>query len=239
MIYVTGDTHGRIERFTDNNLGDEGWTKDDYLIVCGDFGFIFAESDEYARAREERELDYLEESKPYTICFIDGNHENFPRIFSYPEEEWNGGRIHRIRKNIIHLMRGQVFEIEGRTFFTMGGAYSIDRGFRRLGESYWNEELPCEEEYDEALKNLDRYGKKVDYIITHTAPTPVVREIGFGDFSLLINDLRLTGFLEALMEDVSYGHWYFGHFHTDIDDVLNYGKYGPLTACSLAVYVLE
>ena len=40
MIYITGDTHGRIDRICGNEalsaLG-EG----DHLIVCGDFGFVF------------------------------------------------------------------------------------------------------------------------------------------------------------------------------------------------------
>ena len=117
MIRVAGDTHGDPVRFIENNMGDNEWTSDDYLIVCGDFGFIFRNNE------AEREfLDYLE-TKPYTICFCDGNHENFPAIFSYPKEKWNGGYVHRIRKNVLHLMRGQVFEIDGRKVFTMGGAY--------------------------------------------------------------------------------------------------------------------
>ena len=45
-------------------------------------------------------LDKLEE-KPYTICFVDGNHENHKKLAEYPEELWNGGRIHRIKKNVI------------------------------------------------------------------------------------------------------------------------------------------
>jgi predicted phosphodiesterase len=97
-------------------MNDNTWSENDYLIVCGDFGYIFLNDD-----REKAFLDYLE-TKPYTICFVDGNHENFPVIYSYPKELWHGGYIHRIRKNILHLMRGQVFEIEGKKIFTFGGA---------------------------------------------------------------------------------------------------------------------
>ena len=44
----------------------------------------------------------------------------------YPVEQWHGGNVHKIRPHVIHLMRGQVFELQGRTFFTMGGAQSHD-----------------------------------------------------------------------------------------------------------------
>jgi hypothetical protein len=33
---------------------------------------------------------------------------------TYPIEEWNGGKIQRIRPSVIHLMRGQVFELVAR-----------------------------------------------------------------------------------------------------------------------------
>ena len=39
MIYVTGDTHGEIERFKDPEF--KQLRKGDLLIVCGDFGFIW------------------------------------------------------------------------------------------------------------------------------------------------------------------------------------------------------
>ena len=68
-------------RFVEDNMqGEAYWTKDDYLIVCGDFGYIFEDS-----LSEHRFLDFLE-TKPYTVCFCDGNHENFTRIYEYPEQ---------------------------------------------------------------------------------------------------------------------------------------------------------
>jgi len=206
MIKVTGDTHSDPVRFIENNMGDNEWTSDDYLIVCGDFGFIFRNNE------AEREfLDYLE-TKPYTICFCDGNHENFPAIFSYPKEKWNGGYVHRIRKNILHLMRGQVFEIDGRKVFTMGGAYSIDRYVRKLNFSYWEEEIPNNQEYREATQNLKENNDEVDIIISHTAPREIIRRMGkYPD----AHDMELTGFLEWIMYQIKYQHWYFGHWHLD------------------------
>ena len=154
MIYVTGDMHGDINRFSDAFLPNESqWTENDYLIICGDFGFIFFDDE-----REKKQLDLLEQ-KPYTILWVDGNHECFPAIFKYPVEIWNGGKTHKIRKNIRHLMRGQCFTIEGKKFFTMGGAYSIDRGWREKNVSYWDAELPSDEEYKEASATI--FAKKI------------------------------------------------------------------------------
>jgi hypothetical protein len=41
-------------------------------------------------------------------------------------ENWHGGKVQAIRKNVLHLMRGQIYEIEGQTFFIMGGAACHD-----------------------------------------------------------------------------------------------------------------
>lgn len=206
MIYITGDTHGDAARFVGNNMGDAAWTEEDVLIVCGDFGFVFTGSE-----REEANLDFLAQ-KPYTICFCDGNHENFPLLFSYPEELWCGGRVHRLRKNVLHLMRGEIYEIQGKKVFAMGGAYSIDRAYRNLGRSWWEEELPSEEECDRAWENLESRGMKVDLVITHTAPAAAVHSMGkFPDY----HEENFQRFLRKLYLNLDFDRWYFGHWHED------------------------
>ena len=152
--------------------------------------------------------------KTYTILFIDGNHENFPAIYDYPCEKWNGGKIHKIRKNIFHLMRGQLYEINGITFFTMGGAYSMDRYRRLEGTSWWQEELPSNQEYAEAIQNLKESQMRVDYILTHTAPREIIRRMGEKPD---VHDIELTGFLEWVMYEVEFKKWFFGHWHVDRD----------------------
>lgn len=120
-IFVTGDTHGDFSRFKQSIFYEqENLSKDDSLIVCGDFGGIWNNSLEEIAA-----LDWLD-SLPFTTLFVCGNHENFDILSSYKAEKWNGGLVHKIRPSVIHLMRGQVFTLEGRHFFTMGGARSHD-----------------------------------------------------------------------------------------------------------------
>ena len=48
-------------------------------------------------------------------------------IAEYPVEEWHGGKVrHIVRDKIILLERGQIFDIEGHSYFTFGGARSHD-----------------------------------------------------------------------------------------------------------------
>ncbi len=214
MIYVTGDTHGEFSRFCDAAFPLESTLgATDYVLVCGDFGFVFYPEGTAKAARQKEELDLLSQ-KPYTILFIDGNHENFHTLNAFPTKMWNGGRIHLLRPNILHLMRGQVYTIDGKTFFTMGGAYSRDRFMRVKNQSYWEEELPDNSEYREATANLKEVQNRVDYIFTHTAPRQIILQYlrKMPD----PHDAELTGFFDWLMENVQFSHWYFGHWHTDL-----------------------
>ena len=75
MIILTGDTHADFRRFNTKNFPiQRQMTKEDYVIICGDFGGIW---DAGGESKEERYwLDWFE-SRSYTLLFVDGNHENF------------------------------------------------------------------------------------------------------------------------------------------------------------------
>ena len=79
MVYITGDMHGEFERFKEKNYASS--KKEDTLIICGDFGFIWNGS-----KREQNTLKKIA-SLPYQIAFVDGCHENFDLLLSYPVEE--------------------------------------------------------------------------------------------------------------------------------------------------------
>lgn len=211
MIYLTGDTHGTIEigKLSRANLAVERVEpgEGDFVIILGDFGLVFAPDGQ--SAEERWWLKWLDE-KPWTTLFIDGNHENFARLNALPEEEWRGGRVHRVSESVLHLMRGQIFEIDGRSFFTMGGAASHDRQFRKEGRSWWPEELPSEEELARADAALDGCGRRVDYVLTHCAPTLVQGRIN----PTFLPD-RLTEYLQHVRDTTAFHRWYFGHYHVD------------------------
>ena len=85
-------------------------TKDDYVIICGDFGGVWT---------FEEELDWLN-NKNFTTLFVDGNHENYTRLYDYPVEEWHGGKVHKIRDSVLHLIRGEIFDIDNKKIFAFG-----------------------------------------------------------------------------------------------------------------------
>ena len=202
-IYITGDTHGNIDCQKFNNPyfpAAEG----DYVIICGDFGAVWDGTE-----KEQKLLDWYND-KPWTTLFCDGNHDNFDLLSKYPVEEWNGGKVHRIRPKVLHLTRGQVFTIEGKTFFVMGGASSIDKEYRTEGLNWWAEEIPSLHEMDEGFANLEKVGYKVDYVITHSAPTTVLTSI-----NPTYKPDAVTKYLANIQQMTKYTHWYCGHYHTN------------------------
>lgn len=89
MIYITGDIHGSPERLGVHSFYEQKeMTRDDIVIICGDFGMVWEESGE--SASEQYWLKWLED-KPFTTVFVCGNHENFDRLYQYPVKEWHGG----------------------------------------------------------------------------------------------------------------------------------------------------
>lgn len=225
MIFITGDTHGgwgnrlRTESFPEQ----KGMTKDDYVIVCGDFG-IWDNS-----KREKHHLDWLE-NKPFTILFVDGNHENYDILDELPVKEWNGGKVHFIRPSVIHLMRGQVFNIDGKTFFTFGGARSHDirDGILEVGDSrikkwerdyfklfrvnhvsWWEREMPSDAEMDEGIQNLEKANYKVDFVVSHCGPASTIALYSHGNFEADY----LTKYFEEIRSKLDYKKWFMGHYH--------------------------
>ena len=130
-IFVTGDIHASydIAKLSESCFDTTGLSKDDYVIVCGDFGLVWNNS-----ASEQYWLRWLD-ARPFTTLFVDGNHEGFALLNSLPETMWNGGRVHQVANSVFHLQRGQMLDIDGYRIFTMGGAASseYDSEHRVLG----------------------------------------------------------------------------------------------------------
>ena len=234
MIYITGDTHSYFDRFREDIFFEQTrMTKEDYVIICGDFGGVWYQE---GNKGEEMELDWLN-SLPFTTLFIDGNHENFTRLNKYPIKEWNGGKVHEIRPSVLHLMRGEVFEIDGHKIFAFGGAASHDindgildpndfvdeddfrreyqkwwsdgKIFRVKGVSWWHEEMPSMLEMINGLDNLEKHNWKVDFVITHSPSASTIGILGGG----LYNQDSLTKYLEEIRVKLDYKKWFMGHMH--------------------------
>lgn len=232
MIYITGDCHADFRRFEKRRFREqEGMTKDDYVLICGDFGGVW-----YGDDGERKRLQELSD-RSFTTLFVDGNHENFDLLYKYPVVDFHGGKAHRIMPHIYHLMRGEVFELEGMSFFAFGGASSrdiqdgildraafvSDEAFRRechamnragklyrvIHESWWPEELPSASEMENGIRNLEKHGGKVDYVITHCLPTSIQARFSEG----LYKPNMLTDYLDLIERSAEYKRWYCGHYH--------------------------
>ena len=214
-IFVTGDVHGEMDRKKINNKNfwvHKELTKDDYMILLGDVAIRWYDTlpDGNLVKSDKSRIDFMQ-NRSYTVLFIDGNHENHNALDEYPVTMWHGGKVHQISDTVYHLMRGQVFEIGGKTFFTMGGATSSDKIFRKENVSWWKREMPSDKEYHEAWENLKKVGFKVDYILSHCCPSRLLR--------FMINNHKLpdklTDFFEEIDKMTKYQQWYFGHLHTE------------------------
>ena len=164
-IYVTGDTHGGqphgyfsydcfMRRFNTSSFPEQKeMGKEDYVIICGDFGGVWdVDRIKVQESPEERNaLDWLED-RPFMTVFVPGNHENYDRLTGcvderrmnswfyekmpeaekeklkqgYPRETWHGGSVRVLRPSVRMLERGDIFDLGGRSCFAFGGARSHD-----------------------------------------------------------------------------------------------------------------
>lgn len=203
MIYITGDTHGEMRRF--DSAKARKLKKGDTLIVCGDFGFIWS-----GGSAEEKILQKLGKKK-YQILFVDGTHENFNLLDKYPVTEWNGGQVQQISGNLYHLMRGQVYTIEGKKIFAFGGGESPEKQMRMEAGTWWEREMPGIDEMRTGVSNLHAVDMKVDYIITHQ-PAPRVMSHGLAPVE---NTNQLDAYFEQISKQVQFQVWFFGSMHLD------------------------
>lgn len=211
MIYLAGDIHGELEiykitDFFESEALIREFTEEDYLILLGDVGVCWDNGRKDAYVRD------ILEALPVTILWIDGNHENFDLMDALPVTDWHGGKVQYIGRKIIHLMRGYVYDICGKSFFAFGGGFSIDKMYRREGSGWWQREMPSAEEYARGREWLERRGNQVDYIITHTASREIAMQLVP---EIYPGEEELQYYFQELAETVNFERWYFGHWHMD------------------------
>lgn len=227
-VYVTGDTHSYIDvmKITPSRWQESNnLTERDTLIICGDFGFIWDNS------FTDRWWQQWFLQRPYVTCFVAGNHENHPLLESYPLVDFHGDKARKINDHIYCLIQGGMYDFDGKKFFCFGKAQSHDKQFRIEGESWWCEEMPSDAEYQYGIDTLKKYNNKCDFVISHCAPDRVVDRLSYGNYT---HD-KLTNFLQKVVaEEVTFDHWYFGHYHVDKDvDAKDGNKY---TCCYQYIY---
>lgn len=200
MVYITGDVHGDASRFFGSSV--RGVKKGDTVIVCGDFGFVWDGS-----AKEKKLLKKLGK-RPFTIAFLDGVHENYDLLEAYPVTEWNGGKARVIDGKLVHLMRGEIYTIEGQRFFVFGGGQNQEYSLRSECNTWWEREMPSEEEMKQGLARLEQENYQVEYILTH-------QPSGMGGGRMIRQLDGLHVYFNRIEELVTYRRWFFGCLHVD------------------------
>ena len=239
QVWVTGDCHGDWKRLTVDSFPEQKeMTRDDFVIVCGDFGIWHDDK------TERWWFDKWFVEKNYTLLFVDGNHENFDRLYGDEFEivDFHGGKAHKIRENIYHLMRGYVFDLCGKSFFAFGGgsSHDIDDGVldqkdyattRDLVDDYnkrtkrgqmlrinhiswWEQEMPSKEEMEFGLQTLQEHNNAVDYVIAHCCPQHIVPL--FEKNNSQFKPDALTEYFDIVSEQIQFKNWFFGHYHKNV-----------------------
>jgi len=203
MIYITGDMHGDLPRFKSKEM--RKLRKNDYLIVCGDFGFVWDGSD------KERKLLKWIGKRRYHVLFVEGTHDNLDLLYEYPQTEWQGGMVREISGKLRLLCRGSVFQLERLCLFTFGGGSSEDADIRREARTWWSSELPTQEEVAAAWENLRLHDCQVDYIITHQGSGRARQCLSIIEHGTSILDT----FLDEVRATCKHKRWFFGGAHLD------------------------
>lgn len=204
MILITGDTHGDITRFKNPLI--KKLKKNDSLIICGDFGFIWNGS-----KKEKKLLKWIGKRR-YNVLFVEGIHENYDELEKYETEFWCGGLTRKISGNLRQLIRGNVFDLLDRRVFAFGGGRSEENDSYLEGtdaEQRWLREIPTDEELKAADKSLSQVGNKVDFVVSYEPPATISEFIRLGK----TDRSHINTYLEHIKETVDFGAWYFGRHH--------------------------
>lgn len=211
MVILTGDTHGefdRIEQFCE----EYETTENDVMVILGDAGINYW-LDEQDEALKER-LSQL----PITLFCIHGNHEERPEeVPGYELVEWRGGFvwIQPEYPNLLFAKDGEIYQFDGKTVITIGGAYSVDKYYRlAVGAPWFGTEQPDERTKGQVMSALNRAGWKVDYVFSHTVPLSAIpRHALLPTVDQKMVDNSTEEWLEEIAQKLDYQGWFAGHFH--------------------------
>ena len=118
-------------------------------------------------------------------------------------------------------MRGEVFNIDGYKFFTLGGGFSHDVNYRTEHKNWWKDDICTIEEAKHAFATLEKNNWEVDYILSHDTYSshPLAHKYET-DMSLYGDDYYdLHDCLETVEKKTDYKMWFSGHYH---DDMIHY-----------------
>jgi Icc-related predicted phosphoesterase len=166
-IMLVGDTHeDRV--FIKKCIRIAAQNNITYLIQLGDFG-MWIEADGSLNVAFLMEIALYAMKYGVIIIFIDGNHDFHAGARALYSADADG--LREIHPNLIWADRGAVFTVEGVTFGALGGAVSHDRDQRKI---HFDTEMTTQDDLQTLLTRQEAYGKTIDVLLTHEAPSSVV-----------------------------------------------------------------
>ncbi|MDA8332489.1 MAG: metallophosphoesterase [Candidatus Dormibacteraeota bacterium] len=205
-LLVAGDTHGNWLHWKHVLLPAAHEHQVEGIVQLGDFGYwpLTGEGRDYL-AWLSSELDDADS----WIVFVDGNHEDHKALRQLPRRP--DGFV-EVTDRIVWAPRGHRWTWGGVRFLALGGAYSIDRQYRKLDSGRWGwfkEEVITSEQ-----AKLASAGGAVDVLLTHDAPLgaqPRVRMEGVPKHSP--GAQHNLGLVQEVAESTEpklllHGHWH-------------------------------
>lgn len=160
-------------------------------VQVGDFGVGFLHEYDF--------MDNLHEDGRHK--FIRGNHDD-PAMCKE--------RIGYIEDGTYDAERGILY---------VGGAWSIDWKWRTPGYTWWPEEELSDEELDQMHALYVKHKPRV--MVTHDCPTDVAFQFFIEGTGKPQYKTRTAEAFEAMFAEHQPEVWLFGHWHTDVDRVIN------------------
>ena len=210
-FYLTGDTHGRFDRFDNFDMDREIG-----IIVLGDFCVNY-----YLSKRDTHKKNELLNKWPKaTFYVVRGNHEARPETLINIKEVYDNeiqGNVWQESgfPNIKYLQDGGIYTFNGKRALVIGGAYSVDKEHRIInGWSWFPTEQLSAAEQDEITHKVS--GQGFDFVFSHTCPFPWMPTdlfLPMIDQSRVDSSMEL--WLDKLRYKIDYKVWCYGHFHTD------------------------
>lgn len=200
MICVMGDTHGDYTRFSHKKI--KRLKKNDFLIICGDFGFVWDGSKQETAALKKIG------SKPFTTLFITGGHDNSELLSNYEKESFLGGMARHICGRLYMPESGGIFDIDGHKAFFFGGGQSPDIDEMEDRKIY----MPAEDELEQGRELIRQNGGKVDYIFTHEPPGEIAEFLNINTGTAGLTNY-LNVFFDKIRNETEFKMWFFGKLH--------------------------
>ena len=158
---------------------------------------------------QRSQIAWLDRDDEHRWYWVDGNHDNHEFLGHLVDHNGWEEPIPVHHERCLYVPRGCVFQLGGRSCMGFGGAYSVDKEYRKPYRDWWPDEMISVSEMYRAE------GVHVDVMFTHDAPCSDVLEVmleGEGykrDESSRANRQNLTRIVDEVRPKVLF----HGHYH--------------------------